>query len=180
MVNVRNSKLVVGKSIGSSDKDRQIDRYLSSMDPNNSMTPQQLAASLLKTVKKSVSTAVQFDEVPQELCWGEEINLDLWSMVLNDSNLVEMSKMPKEAFLPDASKKKVPMMFDRFFLEEPSFMPHGLVSLSMKDAKGITDYGLSMLLRRSPKLRHLDLTGCVAIGDVCMRELGTMLYSRSI
>ena len=142
------------------------------MDPNNTMTPQELAASLLKSVNKSVNTAVQFDEVPEELCWGEEIRLDQWSMVTTDNNLVEMSKMPRDAFLPDASKKKVPDMFDRFFLEEPSFMPHGLVSLSMKNAKGITDYGLSILLRRSPKLRHLDLTGCIAIGDVCMRELG--------
>ena len=141
------------------------------MDPNN-MTPQQLAASLLKTVKKSVDTAVQFDEVPEELCWGETINLNHWSLVISDNNLIGMSKMPKEAFLPDPSMKKVPDMFDRFFLEEPSFMPHGLLSLSMKDAKGITDYGLSLLLRRSPKLRHLDITGCVTIGDVCMRELG--------
>ena len=145
------------------------------------MTPQQLAASLLKSVEKSADTAVQFDEVPEELCWGEEINLDRWSMIVNDNNLVEMSKMPKEAWLPEPSKKKVPEMFDNFFLEEPSFMPHGLVSLSLKDSKGISDYGLTVIIRSSPKLRHLDITGCVAIGDVCMRELGmTYLYAPNI
>ena len=92
-----------------------------------------------------------------ELCWGEEINLDHWTEVLNDNNLIQMSKMPKEACLPDPSKKSVPEMFHRFW--DLSFMKHGLISLSMKDAKGITDYGLSVLIRKSPGLKHLDLTG---------------------
>ena len=80
-------------------------------------------------------------------------------MVLNDNNLVEMSKMPEEAYVPDSSCKGVPEMFDRFW--DLSLMKHGLVSLSMKDAKGITDYGLSVLIRKSPSLKHLDITGTI-------------------
>ena len=61
-------------------------------------------------------------------------------------------------------------MFHKFY--DQKILHDGLVTLSMKDSKSITDYGLSLVLRKSPNLKHLDLTGCVNIGDVCMRELG--------
>ena len=69
-----------------------------------SLTPQQQAMVLLKRINKSKNTAVQYDEVPDELCYGEEINLDRWSLVLSDNNLKVMSQQPKELFQVDPAQ----------------------------------------------------------------------------
>jgi len=138
------------------------------MDP--SATPQQQALAVLKSINKSVQSAIQLDDVPPELCLGEDINLDRWSIILTDDNLRVMSKQPKELFVIDPSKPDVPSMFNRFY--DLKSMPLGIISLSLKDAKEITDFGLSLVLRNSPNLKHLNLTGCSKIGDVSMRELG--------
>lgn len=138
------------------------------MDPN--LTPQEQALSVLRAINKSVTSAVQFDQIPTELCYGEEINLDRWTMVVTDANLLTMSKQPEETYLVDASKPTVQDMFWKF--HEPKLLRNGILSLSLKEAKDINDYALSLVIRQSPNLKHLDITGCVNISDVCMRELG--------
>jgi hypothetical protein len=138
------------------------------MDP--SLTPQEQALSVLRAINKSVTSAIQYDLVPLELCIGEHINLDRWSMVLTDSNLIAMSKQPEEAYIVDASKPTVQDMFWKF--HEPKLLSNGIISLSLKEAKDINDHSLSLVIRQSPNLKNLDLTGCVNISDVCMRELG--------
>ena len=48
----------------------------------------------------------------------------------------------------------------------------GLLTLSIKDSKDITDYGLTLAVRGNPSLQYLDISGCPQIGDVSIRELG--------
>jgi len=49
-----------------------------------SESPQSLALKVLKAISKSVESALQLDEVPMELCIGEHLNLNRWTMILND------------------------------------------------------------------------------------------------
>ena len=137
---------------------------------DNNATPQQKALFVLKSISKSIQSAVQLDSVPDELCIGESINLDRWTMILNDDNLKTMSKQPSKCYVIDPSKPAVSGMFEKFY--ELKNLNYGLLHLSMKGAKDITDYGLSLVIRSSPHLKHLDITGCTKITDVSMRELG--------
>lgn len=133
-------------------------------------SPMALAMKVLKAINKSVESNVQLDEVPAELCIGENLNLDRWTLILNDHNLQVMSRQPKHFHFIDASAKFVSGMFRNFW--NPMHNPAGLVSISMREAKEITDYGLTLIARASPNLQHLDITGCIQIGDISIREVG--------
>ena len=133
-------------------------------------SPQALAIKVLKAINKSVRSAVQMNQVPEELCKGEVVDLSRWSMVCNDENLHMISDQPDSCYFVDASQKGVVNMFDQFW--EKSAIPRGLVSLTLKGAKMIGDYALSNVIRNNPNLTDLDITSCSRITDICLRELG--------
>jgi hypothetical protein len=128
-----------------------------------------LSLRVLKAISKSVQSAVQLDEVPQELCYGEDVNLDQWTMALTDNNLSMISSQPKEAYLIDTSKPSLPLMFENFW--SSTKLLSGLLKLSIREAKEVTDTGMALIAKNNPNLRELDISGCSLLGDVTLREI---------
>ena len=131
-----------------------------------------IALRTLKMLNKSSVAALQLDEVPSELLFGETVDLHRWTMVLKDRNLEELSKQQysgKQYFL-DTSASKVGDMFNTFY--EATRIKDGLLHLNISNAKDITNYGITMIARNNPNLLSIDISGCSNITDIALREIG--------
>ena len=131
-----------------------------------------LALRALKALSKSAVSSLQIDEVPTELLFGESIDLHRWTMVLTDKNLQELSEQRSSGkkYYLDASSGRLLDMFRGFY--SPMYVKEGLLSLNIACAKGITDFGLTLVARSSPQLQQLNISGCSTITDVALREVG--------
>lgn len=131
-----------------------------------------LALRALKALSKSAVASLQIDEVPTELLFGEKIDLHRWTMVLTDKNLQELSEQQNSGkrFYLDASSGRLLDMFHSFY--SPMYVKEGLLSFNIANAKGITDFGLTIIARSSPQLQQLNISGCSTITDIALREVG--------
>lgn len=130
-----------------------------------------LALQVLKAISKSVVSAVQLDYVPEELCYGEHLDLSKWTMILGDEALKFVGGQPKEFFHVDCTKRIISEMFAEFHIKRCA--ENGLLSLNINGAKNVTDFGLAEVSRNHPHLRHLYISGCNGIGDAALREVAT-------
>ena len=130
-----------------------------------------LALQVLKAISKSVVSAVQLDYVPEELCYGEHLDMSKWTMIVSDQALSFVGHQPQEHFHVDCTKSILPEMFADFQIKR--FSENGLLSLNINGAKNVTDFGLAQVSRNHPHLRHLYIAGCNGLGDASLREVAT-------
>ena len=128
-----------------------------------------LALQVLKAISKSVASAVQLDFVPEELCYGDDVDLSRWTMIVNDDTLKLISEQPEEHYHVNCKEGSVPRMFDTFWVKKKA--PTGLMSLNIANSKEITDFGMACIARNSPNLRYLNISGCVKVGDASLRDV---------
>jgi transcription elongation factor B subunit 1 len=104
-----------------------------------------IALRTLKALSKTSVSAVQLDEVPKELLFGERVDLHRWTMILTDNNLKELSEQQSSGklYYLDGSAAKVMNMFDSFY--RPMKLKSGLLELNIANAKDITNYGIAMV-----------------------------------
>jgi hypothetical protein len=131
-----------------------------------------VAMRALKAMSKSAVSALQLDEIPSELLFGESVDFHRWTMVLTDKNLQELAEQRQSGkqYYMDTSAAKIVDMFQYFY--SPMRVPDGLLSLNISCAKDITDFGVTIIARNNPLLLDLNISGCSAITDVALREIG--------
>ena len=131
-----------------------------------------IALRTLKALSKSSVSELQLEEVPAEFLFGESVDLHRWSMILNDANLKELSEqhLSGKLYYLDASCAKVTSMFENFY--RPMKLKNGLLHLNVANAKEITNYGVTLIVRSSPSLLSLNISGCSKIDDIGIREIG--------
>eukprot|EP01040_Poterioochromonas_malhamensis_P000705 gene705-754_t len=134
-------------------------------------TPQDIALRALRAITKSNKSAIQLENVPSDFLFGENVDLQRWTIVLKDKDLKELSEQETSGkqFYLDGSATTLAGVFQSF--STPMTYPDGLLKLNLTAAKDITDYGIAMVARKSPHLQHLILTGCVQITDIGLREV---------
>lgn len=130
------------------------------------------ALRTLKALSKSSVSALQLDEVPKELLFGEKVDLHRWTMILTDNNLKELGEQQNSGklYFLDASASKVMDMFDSFY--RPMKLKNGLLELNIANAKDITNYGIALIVRNNPGLLVLNVSGCSNVTDIALREIG--------
>lgn len=130
------------------------------------------AVRALRAISKSSVSALMLEEVPKELLFGDEIDFSQWSLVLTDKNLKYLSEqsLTEKRFLLDSSKPDLKDFFHSFY--NPLIFNNGIISLNIQSAKDVTDYGITLVARKSPNLKSLNITGCSNITDVGLREVG--------
>jgi hypothetical protein len=131
-----------------------------------------IALRTLKALSKTSVSAVQLDEVPKELLFGERVDLHRWTMILTDNNLKELSEQQSSGklYYLDGSAAKVMNMFDSFY--RPMKLKSGLLELNIANAKDITNYGIAMIVRNNPGMLALNVSGCSNVTDIALREIG--------
>ena len=125
-----------------------------------------LVLRALKAISKSSVSALQLDQVPKELLFGEHLDLHQWTMILTDENMKQLS----EKYRLDTSSDSVLGMFHTFY--KPLIAANGLLSLDISHSKQVTDYGITVVVRRNTSLTSLNISSCTAITDVGLREVG--------
>jgi hypothetical protein len=124
-----------------------------------------------RAMKKAASVEIQFDEVPDEILCGSHIDLKQWTIVLTDEGMKQLANQPTEEFyLVDGSQTTIPPMFRYFF--EPTMAADGLISLNITGAKLVTNYGLTLVVRKNKNLKVIIMSGCSLIDDPAIREIG--------
>jgi hypothetical protein len=131
-----------------------------------------LALRTLKALSKTSTAALQLDEIPSELLFGESVDLHRWTMILTDQNLKELSEqsMSGKLYYLDASVARVRDMFSSFY--RPMRLKNGLLHLNIANAKEITNFGVAMIVRNNPNLLLLNVSGCSNVTDIALREIG--------
>lgn len=139
-----------------------------------------ISDAVMKAIKSSQLGALRFQEVPNEMCLGESVDLSRWSMVLTDRNMEYMAsyheKCPEHNYL-DTSKATLNEMFHTFWTRRSSV---GVIRLNIGGAKEVTDYGLACVARHCQLLQELKINGCVSISDAGVREVGLRCKSLRI
>lgn len=130
------------------------------------------ALRALKALSKSTSAALRMDDVPYELLIGERVDLHRWTLLMSDKNLQTLSKSPNEYCHLDGSQGEVPRMFDTYWKRQ--IATEGLQYLNISGAKEVTDYGITLVARKSPNLKELNITDCIKISDAGLREVGML------
>lgn len=134
-------------------------------------TPQALAMRALRAISKSAASSLLLDAVPQELLFGERVDLHRWTLIVNDETLDELSKQQSSArrYYLNSCADNLHGIFATFWTA--TSCPRGLLLLNISGAKDITDYGLTLIARASAELTTLSIAGCTQITDVGLREI---------
>ena len=129
-----------------------------------------IALQALRAINKSYATALKLETIPDEILLGETIDLKRWTLIISDENLKKLSLQnaeytgeSKDHSFIDADKPSIIGMLDTFWTKR--YLPKGLLSLNISNAPSITDYGLALIARSSPKLKELTINGCSTLGD---------------
>lgn len=136
-------------------------------------SPHVLAIRALKAINKSSNSALQLTEIPSEILFGETINYQIWSLIVNDKSLKELSEQQestKQFYLNSSHSYKISEIFKTFWT--PLKPIRGIIALNLKDSKDITDYGLTLILRQNIHLEKLNVSKCIQLTDVSIREIG--------
>ena len=125
---------------------------------------------ILEQIDKQSSVSIT--NVPSDFLFGETIDLHRWTLILTDDNLKFLSEQSRENkfMILDAAKPDIPGIFSRFW--ETGTCQQGILSLNIANAKDVTNVGLIRIARRNPNLRELDISGCHALSDASIREVG--------
>lgn len=132
-----------------------------------------LVLRALKAISKSSVSALQLDQVPKELLFGEHLDLHRWTMILTDENMKQLSEQrvsSDQKYCLDTSSDSVLGMFRTFY--KPLIAASGLLSLDISHSKQVTDYGITVVVRRNTSLTSLNISSCTSITDVGLREVG--------
>jgi hypothetical protein len=131
-----------------------------------------LVLRALKAISKSSVSALQLDQVPKELLFGEHVDLHRWTMILTDENMKQLSEQREsdQKYRLDTSSDSVLGMFHTFY--KPLITASGLLSLDISHSKQVTDYGITLVVRRNTSLTSLNISSCTSITDVGLREVG--------
>jgi hypothetical protein len=134
-------------------------------------SPQDIALRALRSITKSSRSAIQLENVPNDLLFGENVDLQRWTMILKDTDLKELSEQQSSGkrYYLDGSAQTISNVFAYFAI--PQLFPNGLIKLNISAAKEVTDFGIAMIARKSPFLSSLVISGCIKITDVGLREI---------
>jgi hypothetical protein len=133
--------------------------------------PQDIAIRALRLITKSSRTAIQLDNVPEDLLFGEKVDLHRWTMIVKDDSLKSLSEQRasgKQYYIEGASPTLSGMFADFW---TPRTCPNGLLALNISLAKEVSDYGITVIAKMSPYLNTLIISGCTNITDIGLREV---------
>lgn len=135
-------------------------------------TAKTIALRVLKVLSKTSASAIQLEEVPKEFLFGEKVDLHRWTMILTDNNLKELSvqQTSGRSYFLDAAAANMAGMFHSFY--RPMKLRNGLLELNVANAKDITNYGITIIVRTNPGLLSLNVSGCSNVTDIALREIG--------
>jgi hypothetical protein len=133
--------------------------------------PQDIALRALRMITKSNRSAIQLENVPNDFLFGENVDLQRWTIILKDKDLKELSDQQSSGkkYYLDGSATTLPSIFQYFSISQ--IFPNGLLKLNISQAKDVTDYGIAMIARKSSSLISLNICGCHQITDVGLREI---------
>lgn len=125
----------------------------------------------LRAIYKSSPSAIKFDDVPEELLNGSDLDLSRWTMIVQDSTMKKLGpQMNSSFYLVDPRASTVGGMFEKFWFQSSS--SGGLMCLNISNAKEVTDVGLAHVVRSNPNITDLDISGCLKLTDSGLREVG--------